>query len=243
MSDRSGGALLRGTLVKALVAALLLVGAWKLLPVDIWVQAFLGVVASMGIWGPLVYGLVYVVAGTLGVPRTPLNIGAGVTFGLAPALAVVMVSAALTFAITFGIARHVAGDWVGRKIDAIPNGRRIMEAVDEEGFKLVLLLRMNPFLPAVIKGYGFGTTNLKFAPYLLASVLGFLPIGLAHVYLGWAGGQAMLTAGGQPPGLHTAVLIGGVVVSLLLVGLVAWLAHRSIHKRTSNAAAAPAAAG
>ncbi len=227
-SLRSLGKFVGAALLTVTAAAL----AWKLLPVTDWVRAFLGGVGDLGVFGPLAYGLVYVVASLLGMPRTPLNVGAGIVFALPVALAVVLAAATVTFFLTFTIARRLGGEWVEKRIDAVPNARRIMDAVEEEGFKLVLLLRMNPFVPAAIKGYGFGTTSLSTGTYMLASVLGFLPIGLAHVYLGWLGGAAVL-GGGPPASFHTAFMIGGAVVSVLLVGFVTWFAHRALQRRTA----------
>ena len=144
----------------------------------------------------------------------------------------VMVSAFLTYLATFEIARHLASDWVKRKIESVPNAERIMEAVEEEGFKLVVLLRMNPFVPAIIKGFGFGTTSLRLSTYLIGSMIGSLPILLAHVYLGWAGGAAMLSAAAQPTSLQTGLLVGGLIVSLILVAFVFWFSKRALNRRT-----------
>lgn len=207
---------------------------WKALPVHEWTQAFLGTVSGLGIFGPVAYGLVYVIAALLGVPRTPLNIGAGIVFSFPMALLVVLASATVAFVLTFEIARHVSSDWVERKIEAVPNAKRIMDAVEEEGFKLVLLLRMNPFLPAVIKGYGFGTTSLPMRTYLPASILGFFPIAIAHVYLGWLGGAAMMFSGAQPAAWRNSLLIGGGIVSLLLVLFVSWFANKALQRRTAD---------
>lgn len=218
-----------GVLTVAAIAIL-----WKALPVTLWVRGLLDGVSQLGIWGPLAYGFIYVAASLLGVPRTPLNVGAGIVFSLPVALGVVLVCATITFVLTFEIARHVASDWVARKIDKVPNARRIMDAVEREGFKLVLLLRMNPFLPAVIKGYGFGTTSLKMRTYLPASILGFLPIGVAHVFLGWLGGTAMMVSSSQPPAWRYGLLIGGGLVSLLLIVFVTWFANRALNKRTGD---------
>ena len=228
-------ALLQATLIAAAGAAVLVV-TWKAFPIDLWARALLDAVADMGIYGPLVYALVYVIVGSLGVPRTPLNVGAGIVFSFPLALATVLVSATVTFLLTFSIARHTASQWVRRRLDALPEARKIMQAVEEEGFKLVLLLRMNPFVPAVIKGYGFGTTTLRLAPYLAASVLGFLPIACAHVYLGWAGGRAMMSASEQPDSWRTALLIGGGVLSVALVVFVYVFANRALQKRSTPTA-------
>lgn len=232
-SSSNTAALVRKLAVVAVVVAAIVLG-WKLLPLEAWARSFLASVESMGAWSPLVFGLVYVVASLLGVPRTPFNVGAGVIFPFPLALLVVLASAAVTYVLTFSIARHLAADWVARKIDAVPNARRIMEAVEQEGFKLVLLLRMNPFVPAVIKGYGFGTTSIGMAPYLVASVLGFLPIACAHVYLGWIGGEAMMSRSAMPETWTRIVMIGGAVVSLLLVALVTWFANRALQRRTTE---------
>lgn len=224
----------------AMVAAgvLVLWLAWQWLPVAEWIREGMAFVSDLGHWGLLAFWFIYVVAAILGVPRTPLNVGAGILFSYPLALGVVLVSAFTAFIATFQIARHLARDWVEKRIRRVPIADQIMDMVEEESFKMVFLIRLNPFVPAVLKGYGFGTTSIPMRTYLTASVLGFLPLGAVHVYLGWLGGVAMMESDSRPDEWQLAMLVGGAVVSVILVAVVTWYAHRAIHKRSPAPSAA-----
>jgi uncharacterized membrane protein YdjX (TVP38/TMEM64 family) len=106
-----------------------------------------------------------------------------------------------------------------------------MAAVEEEGLKLVILLRLNPFIPAVLKGYGFGTTRIGLATYLLGSFAGFVPIAAAHVYLGYIGGTVMLSGEELPEGMNRMLLIGGLATSLILIAVLILMSRKALHKR------------
>lgn len=232
MSSTAGNARRSLWRLLAIVAGvvLLLWLAWQWLPVVDWSQALIKYISDLGIWGPVIYWVIYVLASIVGIPRTPLNVGAGIIFSYPVALAVVLVSAVTAFTATFQIARRFGSEWIQRKIDRISTAKKIKQLVEEECFKFVFLARINPFVPAVIKGYGFGTTSIPFRTYLLASVLGFLPIACAHVYLGWLGGYAMMHSGEQPEEWKMGMLIGGAIVSVILVVVVSWYGHRAMKK-------------
>lgn len=210
---------------------LLLVAAWKLLPMHEYVREAIEWIDSTGWIGIAAFYVVYVLASMLGIPRTPLHIAAGVVFSFPVAMLIVLTGAASSNVATFTIARTVARDWVARQVAQSPKVKQLLDLVEEEGFKLVFLIRLNPLIPGVLKGYGFGTTNIAFRTYLAASVLGFLPIGLAHVYLGWAGGEAMLDADDSMSDVERWLLIGGVFVTVILVAGIYAYGKRALNRR------------
>lgn len=237
MNDAQAGAPRRKTimiLIAAVAIPLGLVALWKFLPMNEYLREAVAWISATGPAGVLVFYVIYVACALIGIPRTLLNVAAGVLFSFPVAIASVLAAAATSYALTFTIARTVARDWVKQRLAGAPNVRKLMDLVDEEGFKLVLLIRMNPFIPGVLKGYGFGTTNIPFFTYLVASILGFLPIALSHVYLGWIGGEAMLGDEGGPTDLERWLLIGGIVVSLLLVVSLYVYGRRALNKRYSE---------
>lgn len=214
-----------------LAVPLALVGLWAWLPMNEYLRAAVAWIDSTGPWGALAFVVVYVLCALVGIPRTLLNVAAGVLFSYPLAVVTVLAGATSAYTLTFTIARTVARDWVNRRIAGSPQVRKLLDLVETEGFKLILLVRMNPFIPGVLKGYGFGTTNVAFPTYLVASVLGFLPVALAHVYLGWAGGAAMLHEGGEPGTLEKSLLAGGVFVSIVLVAGVYLYGRRAMNRR------------
>lgn len=210
---------------------LVLIGLWHFLPMDDYLRDTVRWIGSTGLVGIAVFTVLYVFAAVVGIPRTPMHIAAGVVFSFPVAMAVVLAGAVSAQAVTFTIARTVARDWVTRRIAQAPRVRQLLDLVEEEPFKVVFLVRLNLFIPGVLKGYGFGTTNVPFRTYMLASALGFLPIGLAHVYLGWAGGEAMLADGADFGQLEKWFIAGGVLVSVALVLAVYFYGRRALDKR------------
>jgi uncharacterized membrane protein YdjX (TVP38/TMEM64 family) len=56
-----------------------------------------------------------------------------------------------------------------------PHGGAIVDAVTEQGWKIVLLLRLSPLVPFNVQNYLFGITGISFAHYAVATALGVLP--------------------------------------------------------------------
>jgi uncharacterized membrane protein YdjX (TVP38/TMEM64 family) len=68
-----------------------------------------------------------------------------------------------------------------------PQWRAIDRAINKEGFKVVLLLRLSPLLPFALSNYLYGLTSVDFWSFVSATFLGFSPGTLAIVYAGSAG--------------------------------------------------------
>lgn len=220
----------------AIGAALLVISflAWKLLPLDDWFKWMLETITDMGAKGMLFFVVLYVVTAVIGFPRIPFNVGAGIMFSYPVGLALVLISDIAIFILTFQISRRFARDWVLQRLQSVPNVEKVLRAVEEEGLKLVVLLRMNPFLPGIVKGYGFGTTNLPFRTYIVGSIIGAIPLAAAYVYLGWLGGEAMMDSGSHPSEWQVAFLVGGAVVSFGIIGLVSWYGRRALQKQSGK---------
>lgn len=216
--------------VLALVALVLLALAWKYDALGDGVRALIAYIPSLGLWGPLFFWFAYLLVATIGIPRSLLNIGAGALFPFPEALGLVLISNVCVFSATFNIARHFARDWVNRKLMNKPVAQRLKSSVERDGFKVVFLTQVNPLIPAFIKGYAFGSTNVNFLTYLKASVLGFLPMACVYVYMGWVGGTAVLHSGDDPLTWQAWTLIGGGIVLVTAVALFSWTAHVSLHR-------------
>jgi len=185
----------------------------------------------------VVFLALYVVFAVLGFSRTLLHIVAGIVFDPFVAVVVVFLSSLCAFVSTFSIARYLAGQWVEERLKKISAARTLLSIIDNNGLRLVILMRMNPFVPGFVNGYGFGLTSIKFGPYLLGSVMGSLPLSLIHVYLGWAGGESILRGDGQPQAMQSATLLIGVVISLVLIAGISWYGHRAVQQAAAETAA------
>lgn len=185
-------------------------------------------VNSYGAVAPLIYVLVYIILAVGGFPRSVLAVVSGILFD--PIVAVIAVSIAIliTFVVTFMLARYYAGNWVEKKLEKIPTARKLMSAVEENGLRLLVLMRMNPFVPGFVNGYGFGLTSIDFRSYILGSMVGSLPLNLIYVYLGWTGGRAILLDIDGGEGMQTGNLVLGLVVSTLAFAVIAYYGRRAL---------------
>ena len=170
--------------VAAVVAGLTV--AWLFLPAKEWAEAFHRWVEELGIWGPIAFGLVYVVAVVALAPASALTIAGGLAFGFW-AFPLVLVAATIGASLAFYVARLLVRDRVKSFVEARVKLRAIDAAVSEEGWKIVGLLRLSPIFPFNLQNYFFGATRIRFVPYLVATAVGIAPGTLVYVYLGTLG--------------------------------------------------------
>ncbi len=138
-------------------------------------------VLSFGPWAPIIYILAY------GQPIVPLPASlmtglAGVTFGRGPGTLFAMIGATLRACTEFAIARLLGRDAVAKLLKG--KVASLDQKIGQNSFKAVLLIRMIPNLPFDMQNYGLGFSQVRFAPYMIATFLGIIPGSFAYVYLG-----------------------------------------------------------
>jgi uncharacterized membrane protein YdjX (TVP38/TMEM64 family) len=177
-------------------------------------------------WGVLIYFLLYVLLAGLTFPTTPLNLGAGMLFPFWLGAAVALLAGFVTATASFLLIRYVAGDRFRSRLSRLAHYDDMMKLMKDAGLKVVFLIRLNPFIPASLKNYGFSLAGIPLRTYMLGTALGQTPVTLAHVYLGWAGGLAVIS-GDEPLGTLDYVFIGvGAALSIGLLLLVSWYGRK-----------------
>lgn len=151
------------------VGAAVLLGLWWLAPTRYWISAAVDWLDDGRASAVVVFTAAYAVLAVLGVPTTLFVIAAGVLFGTGAGFASAQTGAITAAALSFLISRHVARDWVRINLMCRRRSRALLEVMDDEGWKMVVVTRLNPLLPASIKNYGFGLTRIRFGAYLLAT--------------------------------------------------------------------------
>jgi uncharacterized membrane protein YdjX (TVP38/TMEM64 family) len=207
-------------IVWLLLSAALLAGvaiAWYALPVRQWIGMFDEQIAGLGIWGAVLFALVYVVAVMLLAPAEVLSIAAGFLFG-AWGFPLVVVAATLGAALAFLVSRYGVRTRLRRVLRHNPRYAAIDRAVADEGWKIVALLRLNPLVPFNLQNYFFGATDVGFVPYAVATLFGIMPGAAFYVYLGTLGRHAGSgTAGGATRWIFLAA---GLVLTALVLFLI-----------------------
>lgn len=200
-------------LVALLIVVLL---AWRFLPVRDWILSLDALVGGLGAWGIVLYGVIYVAAVLVLAPAEIMSIAGGLIFGLW-GIPLVIVSATIGAIAAFLISRYFLRAKVGEIAQRYPVFAAIDRAVSEEGWKLVLLLRLNPLVPFNLQNYAFGATDIALRSYAAATFFGIMPGAAVYVYLGTLGRQA--AAGTLPSALKVTSLGAGFLATVLLVFL------------------------
>ena len=117
------------------------------------------------------------------VPRTFLCLGAGAALGFSAVL-VVLPSTILGGILAFLLARYVLSDRIRRYVFARPRWSFILETVDEEGWRLLALLRFASPIPNAVQNYVFAFTSIRLLPYVIISLVCSIPQLVLYVYLG-----------------------------------------------------------
>jgi len=140
------------------------------------------------------------------VPRTLLSAVGGLLFGWLSGAGYILLGVTLGAILARGIGRLLGREFMARHL----KGRllQVEQAVASRGVLAVMVSRMVPFVPFCISNYLFGTTSVRFVPFVLGTMLGALPATLAYAALGSA------TANHNTTGMTVA----GVVVATLGIG-------------------------
>ncbi len=169
-----------------------------------------GWIADQGVWGPVVFAGIYVVATVAAVPGSALTIGAGALFGSVVGVISVIVGATLGASLCFLIARYFARDAIASSMAKNEKFRQLDELAEKNGAIIVAITRLVPIFPFNLLNYGFGLTRVPFRTYVLWSALCMLPGTILYV----VGTDAVATT--LEDGKVPWVLVGVVV---LIVGL------------------------
>ena len=141
-------------------------------------------ISSLGMWGPILFLVIYILACVLFVPGSVLTLGAGALFGVVKGSILVSISATLGATAAFLAGRFLARDWIAKKIVGNPKFTAIDKAVAEEGWKIVGLVRLSPIFPFSLLNYALGLTRVSLRDYVLASWIGMMPGTVMYVYIG-----------------------------------------------------------
>jgi uncharacterized membrane protein YdjX (TVP38/TMEM64 family) len=194
---------------------LVTIAAWSLLPIEDWISDFTMWIETLGAWAFIAFGLLYILGTLLLAPGSVMSIAAGVAFGVW-GVPLVLSFATAGAAAAFLIARYVARETVEQTLERHPNFKAIGKAIDEEGWKVVGLLRLSPPVPFAVTNYFFGLTNVGFLPFVITTLLGIVPATLVYVNIG-AMGHAAGT--GKDGGELRWFLLGVGVIATIVAGV------------------------
>jgi membrane protein YqaA with SNARE-associated domain len=145
-----------------------------------WIDAVGKQVAELGWAAPFVYVGLFAVGTVVLAPSPLMGIGGGIAFGWW-GLPLTILGATAGATASFGISRYIFDveleDWF--------KSRRIFQAakraIEDEGWKIQILLRLSPAVPFGLLNYLFGLTNTRLITYILSTAIGTLPGNFGHL--------------------------------------------------------------
>jgi uncharacterized membrane protein YdjX (TVP38/TMEM64 family) len=236
MSERRSSTKIRVTLLVLAVASI--VFAAYVVPLGDWTAALAERARRTGALGVAIFVAAYVGATVAFLPGSLLTVAAGFAFGPIWGLAVASPASVAGATAAFLLGRTFLRDWAHRKTSDSPRVRAIWRAVEREGFKVVLLLRLSPLVPFNVLNYALSLSNVRVGTYVAASALGMLPGTVLYVYLGsLAPTAAQLSTAARGGGTgRTLLYITGLAATIAVVVIATRAARRALQAELDRAA-------
>jgi uncharacterized membrane protein YdjX (TVP38/TMEM64 family) len=194
------------------------------MPVRDWLGAARGWLIGLGFDGIVLFAAIYVIGAVVLAPAAVLTISAGLAYGFW-GLPIALVAATTGASLAFLIARYAARDRVRRLFERRRKIAAIDKAIAEDGWKIVLLLRLSPLIPFNLQNYLFGVTAIRFRHFVAATMVGIVPGAALYTCLGALG----KTVGEGGPA-RWAFFVAGLTATAVAIILVARKARAKLHE-------------
>jgi uncharacterized membrane protein YdjX (TVP38/TMEM64 family) len=179
-----------------------------------WLRSF----GSLSLSSGLALMLLFVAASFVLLPRTFLLLGVGGLYGLQVA-PIILASTVLGNVLAFLVARYLFFSKLRKWLSGRPRLHVIAQAVDEEAWKLVALLRLASPIPNSVQNYVFGLSGIRISVYTWTTLVCTIPQLVFYLYMG-AAGRAFVENSSEA--LHSSYL----AVAMGCMGMVVYVVHR-----------------
>lgn len=153
------------------------------IPLTEYAAIIQALINRFGLWGPLIYILIYTFRGLIFFPGTILTVAAGVLFGPLFGLLYTLIGANLSASVSFVTGRYFGKDFIQSPENTAKLAPYMGDKFRENGFISILIMRL-VFLPFDIVSYVAGVYQLRYRDFALATFIGILPGTTTYVLLG-----------------------------------------------------------
>jgi uncharacterized membrane protein YdjX (TVP38/TMEM64 family) len=168
---------------------------------------------------------IFAVAAFVVFPRTILILTAAATFGF-KVFPFVLLGCVTGSILAFLLARYVAADWVQSRIARYPMLHTVARVIDEEGWRIIALLRLGAPIPSSLQNYALGLTRIDLKTYSLATLFFSIPQIALFSFMG-ASGRASVLEDGSSTASRIFLLVG-IGLAAGLVWLIAVRVRRAL---------------
>lgn len=188
--------------------------------------------------GWFVFSFVYFVATILFIPGLILTLGAGFVFGHAFDLGLgvvlgtmsVFLGACVGATVSFLLGRYLLRDWVIGLTQRYAIFAALDSALEEKGFRIMLLLRLSPIIPFNVINYIAGVTSMSLLDFVL-SLWAILPGTVLYVFLGASADSLIDSANpGTGKSVTIAIVVCGVVLGVGAIVLTSYYAKKELNR-------------
>ena len=175
--------------------------------------------AGLGLWAPLVFVLLWIVAAVFFLPGLAITIAGGLIFGAVWGTVWTTVGANLGAIAAFLIGRYAARDMVEGMVEKNQALKKIDEGVARQGWRMLMITRLVPIFPFNVQNYVYGLTDIPLRTYVLVTVPCMLP---ATIAFNFAAGSVRTGDFGK-----TLWYLGVAAISFVLLSLIPnWVRKR-----------------
>jgi len=185
-----------------------------------------------GGWG--VYVGFYTAIVALYFPGVVFIMGAGFVFGFWRGLLAVWIGGAIGQALGFLLARYLLRDWVESFVhQKWKKWKYIDAAIEHDGWKLVLIMRLSPIIPYNLLNIAMATTSMHFWSFSIVSAIGIVFECGIFCYIGTIADSITSIVSGQtgkPKAVQWVLLGLSITMGVIGAFFVSFMVRRAIRK-------------
>ena len=138
-------------------------------------------IQSFGSGAFFVYVFLYLVNTISLIPPIGImSLTAGFVFGPLWGTVALMTGSFLGTTATFFISRHLGGHFVDKILKG--RAREFQDKLNQNGFKVILFIRLVPLLPWEVVNYASGLSRIKYRDYIAGTLIGIFPAVVIQTY-------------------------------------------------------------
>lgn len=177
---------------------------------------------------PVIFILIYTAMAVALIPSLPMNLAAGFLWGTFGGGLITLIAAGLGGTCAFLLARYFGEKHLERWL-RFSAWRWLDKEVSRKGWIVVAFTRLSPVFPTAALNYIYGITNVKFWPYLVATLVGLAPWVVFFAAMGSAARGVILDVQGKE--LLQEIFVASLAATLVIIAIYGLARARHVYLR------------
>ena len=181
----AGGSMLMNVVKLGIIIFLVGGSIWLLMAHSEWFRdpkLVKAQVMQWGVWGPVVFIVLYAVGPSFLVPGAVMTIAGGLAFGAVWGSTYSLIGGDAGALIAFAAGRFLGKSFVERIVGA--RFQSTLQKIAKHGFQIIFYLRMVPVIPYNALNLLAGASPIAFRDYFWATMIGMVPGTILFAFLG-----------------------------------------------------------